>query len=319
MVSRPRRELISTASLAFGAAIVGSRLGFAQQSVAKLGADRLILLGTGGGPFISGYTPSPSANLLVYKNVPYIVDAGYGVTLKLIEAGLALPALRYIFITHHHSDHNIELGPLLYNSWGNGLRTPVDVYGPLGLKALIARYWDSNSFDLETRIADEGRPDLRKLVSAHEFSQGPVFSNAAVKVTALRNIHPPVTESFAFKFELRGKVVVFSGDTTYFPPLAEFAKGADYLVHEVLYGPALDALVSRRPNAATLKASILSHHTLAEDVGRIAASANVHTLVLNHFVPADDNSLSPQVWIDAVRKTFRGKIVVGKDMLQLPL
>src|SRR5260221_1295597 len=101
MVSRTRRELISTASLAFGAGVVGSRLGFAQQSVAKLGADRLILLGTGGGPFIRGYTASPSANLLVYKNVPYIVDAGYGVTLKLIEAGLALPALRYIFITHH--------------------------------------------------------------------------------------------------------------------------------------------------------------------------------------------------------------------------
>ena len=136
--------------------------------------------------------------------------------------------------------------------------------------------------------------------------------------SALRN-EGPVTESYAFKFELGGKVVVFSGDTTYFPPLPEFAKGADYLVHEVLYGPALDALVSRRPNAATLKASILSHHTLAEDVGRIAASANVHTLVLNHFVPADDNSLTPQVWIDAVRKTFRGKIVVGKDMLQLPL
>ena len=319
MMSRTRRELLSTASLAFGAAIVGSRLGFAQQATADLGRDRLILLGTRGGPFIGGYIPSPSANLLVYRNVPYIVDAGYGVTLKLVEAGLLLPALRYIFVTHHHSDHNIELGPLLYNSWGNGLSTPVDVYGPVGLKALIAGYWDSNSFDLETRIADEGRPDLRKLVSAHEFSQGPVFSNGDVKVTALRNIHPPVTESYAFKFELGGKVVVFSGDTTYFPPLAEFANGADYLVHEVLYGPALDALVGRRPNAPTLKASIMSHHTLAEDVGRIAAAANVRTLVLNHFVPADDNSLTPQAWIDAVRTNFRGNIVVGKDMLKLPL
>jgi ribonuclease BN (tRNA processing enzyme) len=44
-------------------------------------------------------------------------------------------------------------------------------------------------------------------------------------------------------------VVVFSGDTSYFPPLAEFASGADYLVQKVLYGPALDALLSRRPNA----------------------------------------------------------------------
>lgn len=230
-----------------------------------------------------------------------------------------MPALRHIFITHHHSDHNLELGPLLYNSWANGLRTPVDVHGPIGLKALIAGYWESDKFDLETRIADEGRPDLRKLVNTNEFIQGPVLSNVDVNVTALRNSHPPVTESYAFKFDLGGKLIVFSGDTSYFPPLAEFARGADYLIHEVLYVPALDALLSRRPNAATLKASIMSHHTRAEDVGRIAASAGVGTLVLNHFVPPDDNSLSPEVWIDAVRTTFQGNIVLGKDMLQLPL
>ena len=319
MTSRTRRELISAAGLALGAAALGARSGYAQPSAVELGPDRLILLGTRGGPFISGYAPSPPANLLVHRNVPYVIDAGYGVTFKLLEAGFPLPALRHVFITHHHSDHNLELGPLLYNSWANGLRMTVDVHGPVGLNALIAGYWESNRFDLETRIADEGRPDLRKLVSVHEFSQGPIWSNADVKVTALRNSHPPVAESYAFKFELGDKVVVFSGDTSYFPPLAEFANGADYLVHEVLYAPALDALLSRRPNAATLKASIMSHHTRAEDVGRIATSANVRTLVLNHFVPADDSSLTPQVWIDAVRTTFRGNIVVGKDMLQLPL
>nr|WP_309249339.1 MBL fold metallo-hydrolase [Bradyrhizobium brasilense] len=58
---------------------------------------------------------------------------GYGVTFKLVEAGLRLPLLRHIFITHHHSDHNLELGPLLYNAWAAGLRTPIDVYAPTGL------------------------------------------------------------------------------------------------------------------------------------------------------------------------------------------
>ncbi|WFU68026.1 hypothetical protein QA636_12000 [Bradyrhizobium brasilense] len=36
-------------------------------------------------------------------------------------------------MTHHHSDHNLELGPLLYNAWAAGLRTPIDVYAPTGL------------------------------------------------------------------------------------------------------------------------------------------------------------------------------------------
>ena len=284
-----------------------------------MGSDRLVLLGTRGGPFLSGYTPTPSANVLVYKGTPYVIDAGYGVTFKLLDTKIPLPSLRYVFITHHHSDHNMELGPLLYNCWVNGLRTPIDVYAPQGLNELIDGYWKSNRYDLETRISDEGRPDLRKLVTPHEYTEGLVLSNDAVKVTSLRNVHPPVTESYALKFELGEKTVVFSGDTTYFPPLADFAKNADYLVHEVLYGPALDELMKRRPNAERLKASILSHHTLAEDVGRIAAAANVKTLVLNHFVPGDDKTLTPEVWSDAVRKTFAGKIVVGKDLLELPL
>ena len=313
-----RRDLIRTSAAAICGAVFGCRSVSTQERV-SLGNNRLVLLGTRGGPFISGYSPSPSANVLVYNGVPYVVDTGYGVTFKLIDAGVPLARLRYIFITHHHSDHNLELGPLLYNSWAAGLRTPVDVYAPVGLKTLLTKYWESNAYDLETRIVDEGRPDVRRLVVAHEYTEGLILTNPDVKVSALRNIHPPVTESYALKFDFGAKTVVFSGDTTYFPPLAEFAKGADYLVHEVLYGPALDAMVSRRPNAERLKASIMSHHTLAEDVGRIAANAHVKTLVLNHFVPGDDPSLTPRKWSDAVRTTFRGKIVVGRDLLQLPL
>jgi ribonuclease BN (tRNA processing enzyme) len=289
----------------------------AQQPPAQ--RDRLVLLGAKGGPFISGYAPGPSCNLLVYRGTPCVVDAGYGVTFKLIEAGVPPAQIRHVFITHHHSDHNIELGPLLYNAWASGLNAPVEVHGPAGLNALIAAYWESNRFDIETRIADEGRPDLRRLVAPHEYAEGDVLSDADVEVTALRNRHPPVTESFALKFKLAEKTLVFSGDTTYFPPLADFARGADILVHEVMYGPALEALVRRRPNAATLMAHLTASHTLAADVGRIASAANVKTLVLNHFVPADDKSLTPQMWIDAVRPTFAGAIIAARDGLEISL
>jgi len=317
VISFTRRGVLKS-GLAIGALGSGLKSVLAQ-SATDPGPDRIVLLGTRGGPFIGGYSPSPSANLLIYRGVPYVIDAGYGVTFKLVDAGLRLPLLRYILITHHHSDHNLELGPLLYNACAAGLRTPVDVYAPVGLNAMLSAYWESNRFDIETRIADEGRPDPRKLVAAHEIKEGLVLSHADVRVTALRVVHPPVTESYAFKFELADKMVVFSGDTAFFPPLADFARGADYLVHEVLYAPALDALVKRRPNAERLKASILSHHTRAEDVGRIAAMANVKTLVLNHFVPPDDKTLTPEIWTDAVHTTFGGNIVVGRDLLQLPL
>ena len=315
-MSIDRRTLLTTGGASV-AAIALSRTAVAQAP--DLGRDRLVMLGTRGGPAIQGYAPSPSCSLLIYKGVPYVVDTGYGATFKLVEAGLPLPALRYIFITHHHSDHNLELGPVVYNAWVNGLRATIDVYAPPGVNALLAGYWQSNRYDIDIRVSDEGRPDLRTLVVPHEYGEGTVLANAGVEVTALRNLHPPVTDSFALKFRLGDKTVVFSGDTAYFPPLAEFAKGADFLVHEVMYEPALEALVRRRPNAATLMQHLRASHTLTEDVGKIATQAGVKTLVLNHFVPADDKSLTPQMWIDAVRPTFAGTIIAARDLLEIPL
>src|SRR5438094_2976179 len=189
-----RRWLLIGAALGLGTAVSRPRSGRAQQP--GLGRDRLVLLGTKGGPRVTSYAPTPSANLIVYRNVPYVIDAGYGVTFKLVEAGLPLPEIRYVFITHHHSDHNLELGPLVYNAWAAGLRHEVDAYGLVGIEELLEAYWRSERFDIGTRIADEGRPDLRKLVRANTYAQGPVFAKEDVTVTALRNVHPPITERY---------------------------------------------------------------------------------------------------------------------------
>ena len=168
-------------------------------------------------------------------------------------------------------------------------------------------------------MEDEGRPDLRKLVNVHEYSEGQVLAAPDLKVTALRNLHPPIADSFALKFEFPGRTIVFSGDTAYFPPLAAFAKGADILVHEVMYAPALEELVRRNPNAATLMAHLKASHTLTDDVGRIASAAGVKTLVLSHLVPADAAGMTAEKWAAAVRPTFAGDLVVAHDLMEIPL
>ena len=67
----------------------------------------------------------------------------------------------------------------------------------------------------------------------------------------------------------------------------KLATGADVLVHDALFPAGVDRLVAGVANAATLKQSILSHHTSAEDAGRVAKKAGVKTLVLSHFVPPE--------------------------------
>ena len=138
-----------------------------------------------------------------------------------------------------------------------------------------------------------------------------------VKVTAALVHHPPVVPAFGYRFDGPDRSVVISGDTAPSDNLIALARGADVLVHDALYAPGVDRLVAGVPNASTLKASILSHHTTAEDAGRVAQTAGVKTLVLSHFVPADDPAVTDQVWIDAARTHFRGTVIVGKDLMEI--
>ena len=292
-----------------------------------LGRNRLILLGTKGGPNLRPNSPLPTSHALVWNNRLHVIDAGYGVSLRLVQAGLPVQALDRIFITHHHSDHSLELGVLIQNAWLCGLKTPVHVHGPRTTQHLITHTQEAFRFDIETRISDEGRPDIREMVHVHEYGIASdaceILETDEMRVTALRNAHPPVTDSFALRFDLHDanhtRSIVFSGDTAWHPPLAEFAKGADLLVHEVMYGPGVEALAARNVNASRIREHLLASHTLAEDVGRIATQAGVKKLALNHFVPADDPSITPEVWREAVAKNFAGEIIPGADLMEFDL
>ena len=282
------------------------------------GRTRLVLLGTGGGPRVTATGRAKPATLIIASGVPYVVDCGDGVALQLARAGVALNALRYVFITHHHSDHNLDYGNLVYDGWVAGLRTPVDAYGPPPLKAMTEAYWQLNRFDIETRIADEGRVDLRKLLTAHEFAEpGPVMQNADVKVSAARVRHPPIAHAYAYRFDAADRSIVISGDTTWSPELIALARGADVLVSEAMHLAGLESLLKRVPNAATLREHLLASHIVTEDLGKLAAEAGVKTLVLSHLVPGDDASITDAMWAEGVRKHYGGQIIVGRDLLEV--
>ena len=216
------------------------------------------------------------------------------------------------------TDHTADYGNLLWLAWTAGLRTRVDTWGPPPLEKMTNLFFEMNAYDINTRIADEGRVPLVPLVHVHELTQGgPVMQDENVKVTAALVHHPPVVPSFGYRFDAADRSIVISGDTAPSDNLIKLAQGADVLVHEALYVPGVDRLVARVPNAAALKQSIMSHHTTAEDAGRVAKAAGVKTLVLSHLVPADDPAIADQMWIDAARVHFQGPVVVGKDLLEL--
>jgi ribonuclease BN (tRNA processing enzyme) len=308
-----RQFLTATAGFAVSHALL-PRVGLGQGKK----STRVVLLGTKGGPRVGESGRSNPATLIMINDVPYLVDCGYGTSKQLIAAGVALNRIRYIFITHHHSDHNLDFGPLLYNAWITGQPTRVDAYGPVGVNQLARDFFNYQKFDIDVRMEDEGRPDPNTLITGHEVSKpGVVMTNDDVKVTACLVLHPPIKQAYAYRFDAKDRSVVISGDTAYAPELAEFAKDADVLVHEVMYLPGIDALIRRLPNAKRLREHLMAAHTLPEDVGKIAAQARVKTLVLSHFVPGDDASITDQQWSEGVRKHFHGRVVVGKDLMEI--
>jgi len=234
--------------------------------------SRLIILATGGGPR-PRKTRGSTAHAIIVDNVLYVVDCGNGVARQLAQAGVALPTLRHVFITHHHSDHNADYGNLMLLAWTTGLRGRVDTWGPPPLEKMTRLFFELNAVDIDTRIADEGRPPLVPLVHPHEITQpGLVMQDERVKVTAALVEHPPLTPAFGFRFDCPDRSIVFSGDTNKSDNLIRLARGADVLVHEALYVPAVDRLVARVPQAATLKKHLIDSHTSAEDVGRVVAA-----------------------------------------------
>lgn len=282
-------------------------------------ADRLVLLGSKGGPALRPGGPWPSSSLLELGGRNIVVDCGLGVTRGLVDAGISLKALDLIFITHLHSDHVLELGPLIHTAWTAGLATPVTVFGPPGTGRYWQQFCQAMAFDIEIRIVDEGRPDIRDLIKVEEFAEGSVLNERGLTVTTLRVDHPPVTDCFALRFKHGGRSVVFSADTAFFPPLAGFAHGADILVHEAMLAEGVERLVARTGNGARLREHLFASHSLAEQAGRIASDAGVRRLVLNHLIPADDPAIGEADWVAAVRKTWSGDLTIARDGLVVGL
>jgi ribonuclease BN (tRNA processing enzyme) len=173
-----------------------------------------------------------------------------------------------------------------------------------------------NMLDIRVRMREEGRPALRPLIHTHEFSKpGVILEDDRVRVTAALVDHYSVKPAFAYRFDTKDRSVVFSGDTAYNENLIALAKGADVLVHEVMYVPAIEKMLKTVDNSPNLLDHLLKSHTSTAQVGKVAAKAGVKTLVLNHFVPGADPDITDEMWTGEARKDFAGEIIVGKDLM----
>ena len=277
--------------------------------------DKIILLGTKGGPRLTTGSSWPSSSVLEFGGRPYLVDCGLGVTRQFVEAGYTLADINTVLLTHLHSDHCLELGPLLHTIWVSSPKRPIGIYGPPGTSHIVDHFFEAMQYDISMRMQDERQKNPRGMFGCTEFQEGLVFQDDLVEVTALQVVHPPLTDTYALKFKSADKIVVFSADTSYFPPLADFAKGADVLIHEVMHRAGTERMCARlkeiKPN---LMEHMIAGHTFGDDVGRIASAAGVKHLAVQHFTPSDDPQTGPEDFAELIRETWDGELTIGQDL-----
>jgi len=210
-----------------------------------------------------------------------------------------------------------------------------------GLVDLTEAQFRAHAYDVNVRRRDSGRGDLAALLVPHEIAVPPgvgacgpervapdmepflVDEDDDVRVTAVLVRHAPVFPAFAYRFDTAAGSVVLSGDTAPCQNLVTLARSADVLVHEVFDDRVTDAGGAGIADAeGSWEAERRQHHLLTSHtplgaVGRVAAEAGVRRLVLTHFVPGDD-TLPDGHWLAGVTG-FDGEVVVGRDLMELPL
>jgi ribonuclease BN (tRNA processing enzyme) len=295
-----------------------------QSALKDARATKLVILGSGGGPSPTtpGRTRHNTAHVMVSNAAAYVLDCGLGVTNQFACTGISLTSVRSIFITHHHPDHNIEYGPFLLIGWVQGLPRSVRAFGPPPLRQMTEDFLRAYRATIDFWAEDFKMKPLVPPDVMEISAPGNIMQDENVKVAAAVVQHPPVRPALAYRFDFRDRSIAFSGDTTPGEVVVRLAKGADVLVHEAMYVPAVEAYVRDRiakgvpTNFDAYIAHMKADHSPVEDVGRIAQEAGVKTLVLSHLVPAIDG-ISDATWRDQAAKHFKGDIMVARDMMVL--
>ena len=246
----------------------------------------------GSGTCVPSLRRSSCAVLMETGGEKLLFDAGAGTLRRMLECGVSIFDISYIFFSHFHPDHTAELVPFLFATKYSEQRprnTPLTFIAGKGfsafyqaLKQAYGTWIELDADILSVAEMNTQAPDRL------EFDQFSVCSRPAA--------HNP--ESISYRIASpSGYSVVYSGDTDYTENLITLAADAQILICECSHADAEKVQGHLSPSLA----------------GSIATSAGVKKLVLTHFYPRCDMFDIEK----ECRKTYKGKLVLAEDLLRL--
>lgn len=214
---------------------------------------------------VSGALPDvgkDAASFLI--NGKYLVDTGWYSALKMRQYGYDPLNVECIFITHLHQDHYIGLPHILFygglSQQAKSNAMPLKIIGPAEdierVVTLAVEFLQIHRY-----------PELAVDYEVVRLSPGQTYATEAfeLKTCATRHFsgrNVPI-QGLAYRFtdKATGAEFAFTGDTSFHPSIADLARNAPLLIHDVA-------------------------HTAPEDAARIARQAQVRRLGLIHYADA---------------------------------
>jgi ribonuclease Z len=263
-------------------------------------------------------SPIPDANragpsgLVTAVGQHFLVDCGRGVLMRLAGAGVQVPQISAVFLTHLHSDHTTDFNDVVTTWWVMPMTAGrnLQVVGPPGTRAFVDRTIAAMSADVGYRIDHHGDINEPPTVEVTEVSDGVALESGSVTVRARLVDHGVVRPAVGYRFEADGAAVVWSGDTLACDGLDALCAGADVYVQTVIRRD----LVEQVPVQRFL--DIIDYHSDVADAAQTAKRAGVTTLVLNHCVPAPLPGTEGE-WVAAAATHFDGTIVMADDLTKV--
>ena len=302
----------------------GALLGALALAQSPADSVRIQFLGTGH-PNIVAARPRMQTGIVVdVAGDRWLLDAGAGTVARLYDHKKAPETRNYIFISHLHYDHCVDLDAVLWQwrSIGGGPRgrrgraaasgrqqpaaqrpaaTPrrLTIWGPDGLEEML-----SDLYNRAYKVDGRGRGLLTSpAIRRNRIRDAGTFDAGAYQVSFREVVHAAM-DSWAIRFETPRGVLVFSGDiggpknltAEEHAGFMEFAAGADMLIVDTLHLP-------------------------PEVLAAIAEAVKPKTMVFTHLT---ERPIGFAYYYD-IDKTVRlaeksaGKVIVAEDGMELEL
>lgn len=299
---------------------------------------KVVFLGTSGSvPTLKRSLP---AVVVQCSRSQWMFDCGENVQRQMMQAKVSFHRKMKIFISHLHGDHVLGLPGLLQTMALMDRKEPLQIYGPKDLIDFLVCTKEKLNFGLTYPVEINEIHEEGLVCNDEEYQVFAIKSNHAVNGFVFAFVEQTRPGKFYPKKAVglgvprgelwsqlqsgktvqladgksvapnevmgpmrRGRKIVYTGDTKPFEAFAQFAKGADLVIHDCTFD---DSLAE--------KAGVDGHSTPTQAAHQ-AKAAGAKLLALSHISARYPNA---ELLLEQAKKTF-SNTVLAEDFLVLEL